>query len=96
MKKEQINTLTGGLIIGFLGFALAALGIYLYFSEWFDNYGLSGAIGYMKMFQFLSRVITLLIVPNAFLFFIFIQKEYYHTARGIMIVVLLTFLLFFL
>ena len=96
MNKEQVNTVRAGLVIGLLGVVFAATGIFLYFKEWFMTHGFRGAIGYMKMFNMLIRVITLMVVPNAFLFFVFLQKDYYQTARGIMIVVFLTFLLFFL
>jgi hypothetical protein len=96
VNKERINTVRAGLVIGLLGAAFAATGIFLYFKEWFLAHGFRGAIAYMKMFNMLVRVITLMVVPNAFLFFIFLQKDYYQTARGIMIVVFLTFLLFFI
>jgi len=79
--KYKYNNIKLGLILGIAGPILAMLGVYLVM---FFGYGLSEVVDTLVSKGVFTKLISLCVLPNLASFFLFLNKNYYNTARGIL------------
>jgi len=78
---SKFNSIKLGLILGILAPVLAMLVVYLvmFFGSNFQE-----VIDVLVSKRVFTKIISLCVIPNLALFFIFLNKYYYSTARGIL------------
>jgi hypothetical protein len=83
MQKVKLNNFILGIISGLL---LPFLSIFLYwaFSFKFVNF-IPQFFKLLILGRLLSSIISLCLIPSLGMFFIFLNKEYYKTTRGIIL-----------
>jgi hypothetical protein len=87
MPKTKLNNFILGIIAGlFLPFL--SLLMYWLWSFKFINF-IPQFFKFLLMGRVLSAVLSLCLIPNLGMFFLFINKEYYKTTRGIILSTLL-------
>ena len=79
--KSKYNNTKLGLILGIAGPVIAMLGVYLVM---FYCYSMSELIDTLVSKRVFTKIISLCVLPNLALFFLFLNKYYYNTARGIL------------
>ena len=84
--RTRLNTITFGLIAG-LVVPLLALVIFYFVSS--SDTPLTAFIGFIVSKKKLSSVISLSLVPDLLVFFIFIWLNYLYSARGVLAAVFL-------
>ena len=77
----------------FLGILLPAVALYIFYKIRYDNLGITEFLKSFHEMGILTHVISLSVIPNLILFFLFIQKNYLKGGRGVL---LATFLFAFL
>ncbi len=80
MNKKFDNVFLG-LGSGILLPLLSVMIIYLYR---FDNYSVNEFFDFMKTMKVFSKLISLCVIPNLLIFFIFIWTHKDHSARGVL------------
>ena len=78
---SKINNIKLGLIIGILAPVLTMLIIYL---AKFAGSNLQELVDLLVSKRVFTKIVTLCVIPNLALFFLFLNKYYYNTARGIL------------
>jgi|ERR1035437_66536 hypothetical protein len=87
MEKSKLNNFILGIVAGIILPVLSTFGYWLWsfkflrFYPQFFTFLLTGRV--------LSAVLSLCLIPNLGLFFLFINKEYYKTCRGMILSTLL-------
>jgi len=78
---SKFNSIKLGLILGILAPVLAMLVVYLvmFFGSNFQE-----VIDVLVSKRVFTKIISLCVIPNLALFFTFLNKYYYSTARGIL------------
>lgn len=79
--KFKYNNIKLGLILGIAGPILAMIGVYLVM---FLGLSLSEVVDALVSKRIFTKLISLCVLPNLALFFLFLNKYYYNTARGIL------------
>jgi hypothetical protein len=79
--KSKYNNIKLGLILGIAGPILAMIGVYLVM---FLGLSLSEVVDALVSKRIFTKLISLCVLPNLALFFLFLNKYYYNTARGIL------------
>lgn len=79
--RSKIDNLKLGLILGILAPALTILVVYLIQFSGYDFRELIDLLVSKKVF---TKIISLCVIPNLALFFIFLNKNHYNSARGIL------------
>ncbi len=80
--RSKIDNLKLGLILGILAPALTILVVYLI---QFSEYDFRELIDFLVSTRAFTKIISLCVIPNLALFFIFLNKNYYYSARGILV-----------
>ncbi len=79
-STPKYNRVIVGLIPGFIIPLITLLGFYIFKSH------VKNIIDYLKMvieMDLLSNILSLCALPNLIIFFIFLSKNYYYSARGV-------------
>lgn len=79
--RAKFNTFWTGMLSGLLIPALSIYIFHLFLSP--RNFTFTDFINYTRYFQLTSSIISLCVIPNLLLFFIFIWTEKYFSARGV-------------
>ncbi|MCK5169889.1 MAG: hypothetical protein KAQ75_08415 [Bacteroidales bacterium] len=84
--QSKINNLKLGLILGILAPAITILLVYLI---QFSGYDFQELLDFLVSTRAFTKIISLCVIPNLALFFIFLNKNYYYSARGILVATIL-------
>ena len=80
--KSKYNSIKLGLILGVVGPIIAMIGVYLVM---FFGYSLSEVVDNLLSKHIFIKLISLCVLPNLALFFLFLNKYYYNTAKGVLL-----------
>ncbi|HEX7413297.1 MAG TPA: hypothetical protein VF411_04560 [Bacteroidia bacterium] len=83
MQKTKLNTFILGIVSGLL-VPVIFLFIYWLWSFKYMNF-IPQFFKFLLIGRVLSAVLSLCLIPNLGLFFLFVNKEYYKTTRGIIL-----------
>lgn len=92
--RSKLNSLKLGFIIGMIIPFIAIL--FFQFAN-FSHYGFFGFYARLHELQIFSSLISLCVIPNLLVFFLFVWKSYYITCKGIIfatIIYAITMMLF--
>jgi hypothetical protein len=84
--RSNVNNLKLGLILGVLAPALTMLIVYL---VGFTDYEFNELIDLLVSKRVFTKIISLCVIPNLALFFLFLNKNYFYSARGILLATVL-------
>ncbi|HWY37995.1 MAG TPA: hypothetical protein VNY73_05515 [Bacteroidia bacterium] len=87
MERTKINNFILGISSGLLLPLLSIMGYWLWSYKYMRFY--PQFFSFLLMGRVLSAVISLCLIPNLGLFFLFINKEYYKSCRGMILSTLL-------
>ena len=90
---SKINNLKLGLALGILAPVLTMLIIYLI---QFTDYGLQELVDMLVSKKIFTKIVSLCVIPNLALFFFFLNKNYFYSARGILMATVLFALFVFI
>lgn len=81
IMKFKIDDLKLGLILGILAPVLTMIAVY-----WikFSVYDFKGLIDFLVAGRLFTKIVSLCVIPNLALFFFFLNKNYYRSAKGIL------------
>ncbi|MGM0503090.1 MAG: hypothetical protein ACQESQ_00630 [Bacteroidota bacterium] len=79
--RTKLNNFTLGLILGFLAPIVTML--IVYYSK-FTQYFFTELIDYLIDTQVFTKIVSLCVIPNLILFFVFIWLNYLYSARGVL------------
>ena len=91
--KSKANNLKLGLILGIIVPILTMGAIYLFK---FSEYNFQELIEMLASKRVFTKIISLCVIPNLALFFLFLNKNYFYTARGILLATVLFALFVFI
>jgi len=80
-SRYTLNNFTLGLIFGILAPIVTML--IVYFSR-FTQYIFTELIDYLINTQVFTKIVSLCVIPNLILFFVFIWLNYLYSARGVL------------
>jgi len=78
--KSKIDSVKLGFILGIIAPAITMIIIYL---VKFTEYNLKELIDLLVTKKVFTKIISLCVIPNLALFYIFLNKNYYRATRGI-------------
>lgn len=81
MNREKLNTLWIGLIAG-IAVPVIALSIYYYLRS--DGLGFANFLKVYKNLGILTHIVSLSVLPDLLVFFLFIQLKMLKSARGVL------------
>ena len=84
--RSKFDALSLGLILGIVAPLLTLL--IVYFLK-FNLYQIDELLDYLVTKQVFTKIISLCVIPNLLLFFIFIRKNYLYSARGVLMATIL-------
>ncbi len=84
--RSKFDSLSLGLILGIAAPIIAMLIIYLLK---FNLYKADEVLDYLVAKQVFTKIVSLCVIPNLLLFFIFIRKNYLYSARGVLMATIL-------
>lgn len=80
-SRYTLNNFTLGLVLGILAPIVTML--IVYFSR-FTQYIFTELIDYLINTQVFTKIVSLCVIPNLILFFVFIWLNYLYSARGVL------------
>lgn len=80
--KSKYDNIKLGMLLGILGPVVAMLGVYLIM---FPEQSLTELIDSLVSKRVFTKIVSLCVVPNLALFFLFLNKYRYQTARGVLL-----------
>ncbi len=80
--NSRFNSLTTGLLLGILGPAITLVVIYLVTTQ---DLSLSDYVRQLVFFRVYTHIISLSVIPNLLIFFIFIWLNKLKSARGVLL-----------
>lgn len=80
--KSKINNVNLGLLLGLAAPAITMLVVYLIS---FSEYNLNETVNLLVSKKVFTKIVSLCVVPNLGLFFLFLNKNYFYSARGILL-----------
>ncbi|OFX83280.1 MAG: hypothetical protein A2W99_12300 [Bacteroidetes bacterium GWF2_33_16] len=84
--RSKFDSLTLGLILGIAAPVLTMLIVYLLK---FNLYKVDELLDYLVAKQVFTKIVSLCVIPNLLLFFIFIRKNNLYSARGVLMATIL-------
>ena len=84
--KSKINNIRLGLITGILAPILTML--IIYFIQ-FSEYGLKELVELLVSKRIFTKIVSLCVIPNLAFFFLFLNKNYFYSARGVLLATVL-------
>ena len=91
--KSKIDNLNLGLLLGIFAPALTMLVIYL---VQFTEYNFKDLIDQLISKRVFTKIVSLCVIPNLALFFLFLNKNYFRSARGVLFATILFALFVFI
>ena len=91
--KSRFNSNYIGLTLGILAPLLTML--IVYFLK-FDMFTIHDLVYYLIGKQVFTKIVSLCVIPNLLLFYIFIRKNYLYSARGVLMATILFALFVFI
>ena len=92
--KEKFDSIWLGIVLGLFS---PIIGFFVFYFTNYNYMTLSGFINYIILGSSYAPLISLSVIANLPVFYIFIQKNKYHTAKGILLTTFLyAFFVFFL
>lgn len=82
MQKPAFNSLKTGLVLGVL---LPVLSFFIFYLYRYREIPLPEFVNFVYFRNILSPLLSLNILPNLIIFFIFIRKDYLLSARGVLL-----------
>ncbi|MFO7939376.1 MAG: hypothetical protein R6U66_06465 [Bacteroidales bacterium] len=82
MIRTRWNNLPLGFILGLL---LPVIVFVIIYYVQFSQYNMEAFMSYLFGFSILTKVMSLCVLPNLGLFFLFIRRNYLFSARGILL-----------
>jgi ACR3 family arsenite efflux pump ArsB len=79
--RSKFDSLPLGLILGIAAPIITML--IIYFLK-FNLYKADELLDYLVGLQVFTKIVSLCVIPNLLLFFIFIRKNYLYSARGVL------------
>jgi hypothetical protein len=89
----MIDNLKLGLLLGILAPAITMLVIYL---VQFTEYNFTELINVLISKRVFTKIVSLCAIPNLALFFLFLNKNYFRAARGVLLATVLFALFVFI
>ena len=80
--RSKINNIRIGLLLGILAPVITMLIIYL---VQFSGYGFQELIDILVSKRAFTKIVSLCVIPNLALFFFFLNKNYFYSARGVLL-----------
>jgi len=90
---SKIDNLKLGIILGILAPALTMLVIYL---VQFTDQSFKELIDLLISKRVFTKIVSLCVIPNLALFFLFLNKNYFKSARGVLLATILFALFVFI
>lgn len=84
--KSKFDALPLGLILGIAAPIITML--IVYFTK-FNLYKIDELLDYLVAKELFTKIVSLCVIPNLVLFFIFIRKNYLYSARGVLMATIL-------
>lgn len=84
--RSKFDSLTIGLLLGIAAPIITMLIVYLLK---FNLYKADEVLDYLVAKQVFTKIVSLCVIPNLLLFFIFIRKNYLYSARGVLMATIL-------
>lgn len=84
--KYKYDNLKLGLLLGIIAPVITMVLIYL---VKFTDYNLSELIDFLVEKKVFTKIVSLCVIPNLALFFLFLNKYLYRSARGILLATIL-------
>lgn len=84
--RSKYDNLKLGLILGILAPLLTI--IVVYFIRFMD-YDFKALVDFLITQKLLTKILSLCVIPNLALFFLFLNKYYYRSAKGILMATIL-------
>lgn len=81
VKKSRFDSLQLGIIMGLV---VPAVGFLVFYMSSFSKVTFSYFVEYAIQIAAISKILSLSLLPNLLVFFLYIWKNYYLTARGIL------------
>ena len=81
VKKNRFDDLKLGIIMGLI---VPAMGFILFYLSSFTKVPFTYFVQHAIEIQTVSKILSLSLLPNLLVFFLYIWKNYYLTARGIL------------
>jgi hypothetical protein len=82
LMKSKVNKVWLG---AFLGILLPAITVLIAWKIRFGHYELEGFFRFLMQKKVLSPLLSLCVIPNLLVFFIFIWLNYLYSARGVLL-----------
>jgi len=82
LMKSKVNNIWLGAILGIL---LPAITVFVAYKIRFDQYDMDGFFKMLMQKKVLSSLLSLCVIPNLLVFFIFIWLNYLYSARGVLL-----------
>lgn len=84
--RSKFDSLTIGIVLGIAAPIITMLIVYLLK---FNLYKADEVLDYLVAKQVFTKIVSLCVIPNLLLFFIFIRKNYLYSARGVLMATIL-------
>ncbi len=84
--KSKYDNLKLGLIIGVLAPLLTIIAVYFIR---FTDYDFKELVDFLIAKKLFTKILSLCVIPNLALFFLFLNKYYYKSAKGILMATIL-------
>jgi len=82
VKQSRFDSLRLGAIMGFM---VTAVAFFIFYLWNFSKVTFIYFIQYSIQIETVSKILSLSLLPNLLVFFLYIRKDYYLTARGILL-----------
>lgn len=79
---SKVNNIKLGLLLGILAPAITMALIYLIS---FPEYNLNELVDLLVRKRVFTKIVSLCVIPNLGLFFLFLNKNFYYAARGVLL-----------
>lgn len=86
IQKSRFDKLWIGLIAGLI---IPPLTLTILYTVRFQGFSFEGMVKYMKVLDVFVKVISLCILPNLGMFYLFLQTNNYKAVRGVLLATLL-------
>jgi uncharacterized BrkB/YihY/UPF0761 family membrane protein len=84
--KSKIDKQWIGLVLGILAPIITM--VVIYFVK-FSDYGFHELVNLLVLRNVFTQIVSLCVIPNLALFFFFINKNWYHVTRGVLLATIL-------
>jgi hypothetical protein len=79
--KSRYDLVKLGFVLGILA---PVISFFIVYKIKFDSYSLAGFYDFLITMHALPKLLSLMVIPNLLIFFIFIWTDHLHAARGVL------------